>query len=258
LIVGGFMTAPPNYWPLRRRLLARGAASVDIAPLWPPDWAIAGTLGFGPLLRRTGRAIQRTWLRGGRRPIIVIGHSGGGIAARLAMSPVPFNRRVTAVAKAVGCLVTLGTPHRLHELENRYQHAGHTAAAFLERETPGAWFAPQTAYLTVGSRLVDRGYPGPLGRAFEEVFSVIVGHDTAVAGDGIVPSGVVHLDGAEQITYDDVCHGFLGSRWYGAAGIVDRWWPRAIELWQDALAARESGATAGSPEPVLTPSGGSR
>lgn len=248
LIVGGFMTSPPNYWPLRRRLLRRGAAHVDIAPLWPPDWAIAGTLGFGPILRRTGRAIQRTWRAGGRRPIIVIGHSGGGIAARLAMSPVPFSGRLAAVGEMVGGLVTLGTPHRLFELENRYQHAGHIAAAFLERETPGAYFAPRTSYLTVGSRLRDAGGAGPVGRAFEEVFSVIVGHDTAFAGDGIVPAAAVHLEGAEQLTFDDASHGFLGNRWYGAESIVDRWWPRAVALWREALTARreQTGAPAGT------------
>jgi hypothetical protein len=246
LIVGGFMTAPPNYLPLRRRLLARGAARVDVAPLWPPDWMIAGTLGFGPLLRRTGRAIVNTWRLGGRAPIIVIGHSGGGIAARLAMSPVPFHGRVAAVAGAVGCLVTLGTPHRLFALGNRYHHAGHVAAAFLEQETPGAFFAPRTAYLTVGSNFVDAGYGGPVGRALEEVFSVVVGHDTAIAGDGIVPAAAVHLDGAEQLTFDDVRHGFLGRSWYGAAGVVDRWWPRAVELWQQALAERERAAAGSS------------
>src|SRR5918996_1536316 len=113
LIVGGFMTAPPNYWPMRRRLLRRGAARVDICPLWPPDWALAGLLGMGLLMRRAGRAVARTWKAGGRRPIILVGHSGGGIAARLAMSPVPFHGRRAAVAEAVGCLVTLGTPHML-------------------------------------------------------------------------------------------------------------------------------------------------
>lgn len=238
LIVGGFMTAPPNYWPMRRRLLERGAARVDIAPLWPPDWLIAATLGFGPILRRTGRAIQGTWLRGGRRPLIVIGHSGGGIAARLAMSPVPFNGRVAAVAPAVGCLITLGTPHRLTDLDNRYQHAGHYATAFLERETPGAFFAPRTAYLSVASNLLERAYGGPGGGTVEEVFSIIVGTETARGGDGIVPARAALLDGSHELVFDDVQHGFIGERWYGAEGIVDRWWPRAVELWREALDAR--------------------
>ena len=57
LIIGGFLTMPLNYWPLRRRLIARGAAAVDIAPLWPVDWALAGVLGHGLVCRRTRLAI---------------------------------------------------------------------------------------------------------------------------------------------------------------------------------------------------------
>jgi hypothetical protein len=239
LIVGGFMTIPPNYWPLRRRLLKRGAGRVDIAQLWPPDWTIAGVLGFGPLMRRTGKAIAATYRAGGRRPIIVIGHSGGGIAARLAMSSEPFHGRHAAVAEAVGCLVTLGTPHGLAQLPNRYRHAGHEAAAFLDRTTPGAYFAPRTSYLTVGSSYREAAYPGLAGRLAGEVFSMVVGSDTAdPAGDGIVPSAASHLPGAEQLTYDDVRHGHLGSDWYGAEKMVDRWWTPAVQLWRAALEAR--------------------
>lgn len=242
LIVGGFMTVPPNYWPLRRRLLERGAQRVDIAPLWPPDWAIAGMLGFGPLMRRTGKAIARTYIEAGRRPIIVIGHSGGGIAARLAMSPEKFNGRLAGVAEAVGCLVTLGTPHDLAQLDNRYRHAGHDAAAFLDRVTPGAHFAPRTSYLTVGSSHPGAKFPGLAGRLAGEVFSMIVGADSAVpSGDGIVPTSAVHLPGAEQLTYDDARHGHIGRSWYGAAEIVDRWWPVAQRLWREALDVRREG-----------------
>jgi hypothetical protein len=259
LIVGGFMTAPPNYWPLRRRLLARGAARVDIAPLWPPDWAIAGMLGFGPVMRRTGRAIAGTYRAGGHQPIIIVAHSGGGIASRLAMSPTPFSGRLAAVAEAVGCLVTLGTPHALNGLDNRYQHAGHQAAAFLERETPGAFFAPRTAYLTVGAAYLGSRYSGLAGRAFDGLFSLIVGREMVTApGDGIVPADAVHLPGAEQLTYEDVRHGFIGRTWYGAEGIIDRWWPRALELWRGALAARAADLPADAEpvpgsEPALTP-----
>jgi hypothetical protein len=239
------MTAPPNYWPLRDRLMHRGVARVDIASLWPPDWAIAGMLGFGPLLRRTGRLIQRTYLAGGRRPIIVVAHSGGGMAARLAMSDVAFHGRLASVAEAVGCLVTLGTPHGLSSLGNRYRHAGHEASEFLAREQPGAYFAPRVGYLTVGSSSPHAAFGGVVGRLADEVFSMIVGNDTAqAAGDGIVPASAVHLDGAEQITFDDVRHGMIGSPWYGDEAIIDRWWPTALRLWHDALDARHAGTGA--------------
>jgi hypothetical protein len=241
IIVGGFMTMPPNYWPMRRRLLRRGARRVDIAPLWPPDWAIAGGLGFGPLMRRTGKAIAASYRAAGMRPVIVIAHSAGGIAGRLAMSPQPYNGRLAAVAEAVGCLVTLGTPHGLAQLPNRYRHAGHEAADFLDRTTPGAWFAPRTSYLTVGSSYRGAAFPGLAGRLVGEVFGMIVGSDASdPAGDGIVPSAAVHLPGAEQLTFEDARHGQIGSGWYGADEMIDRWWPTAIRLWEQALAAREA------------------
>jgi hypothetical protein len=238
LIVGGFATAPPNYWPMRRRLLRRDVERVDIAPLWPPDWAVAGILGFGPVLRRTGRAITRTYHAGGRRPIIVIAHSGGGIAARLAMSHEPFHGRLAGVADAVGCLVTLGTPHGLARLANRYHHAGHEAVAFLDSSTPGAYFAPRTAYLTVGSSFPSAALTGAVGRLSNEVFSMVVGPETNATGDGIVPVAAAHLAGATQHTYDDVRHGMIGSPWYGDDRVIDRWWPVALRLWREALEAR--------------------
>lgn len=238
LIVGGYATAPPNYWPMARRLRRRGAERVDIAPLWPPDWAIAAILGFGPLMRRTGRAIARTYIAGGRRPIVVVGHSGGGLAARLAMANVPFHGRRAGVAEAVGCLVTLGTPHALARLPNRYRHAGHEAAAFLDKFSPGAFFAPRTAYLTVGSSYPTAAYPGLAGRLSTEFFSFAVGQDKEALGDGIVPSAGVHLEGAEQLTFDDVRHGHVGGPWYGDEPIIDRWWPAAERLWREAVAAR--------------------
>jgi hypothetical protein len=250
LIVGGFATVPPNYWPLRRRLLERGAARVDIAPLWTPDWVLGGLLGFSSVMLRTGRAIGKTWRAGGRTPIIVVGHSAGGIAARLALADKPFNGRMAGVAEAVGCLVTLGTPHGLAGLTNRYRHAGHAATAFLEEATPGAYFAPRTTYLSVGGRTPGAEFPGLLGDLANEAFGVAVGKETQALGDGIVPFSAVHLEGATQLTYEDVRHGMIGAPWYGDDVMLDRWWPVALDLWHAALQAR-SGALAEAGLPAM-------
>jgi hypothetical protein len=238
LIIGGFMTLPINYWPMRRRLLARGAGAVTIAGVWPVDWGLASFLGMGIVMRRTRLAILRAYQAADRQPIIVIAHSGGGIAARLAMSATPYHGQRGAVAEAVGCLVTLGTPHGLAHLANSYHHAGHEAVEFLDHESPGAFFAPRTAYLSVGSDYERAAFTGPLGRLAEEVFSVVVGDDAVRAGDGIVPFAAVHLEGAEQLSFNDARHGHIGGNWYGADRIVDRWWPEAVRLWHGALDAR--------------------
>ncbi len=220
---------------------------MDVCGLWPPDWMLASVLGFGLVMRRTARAIAATYRAGGRQPIIVVGHSAGGILSRLAMSPVSFNGRVAGVAEAVGCLVTLGTPHGLGALGNRYRHAGHEAVAFLERETPGAYFAPRTSYLTVGSSFPAGRLGGPVGRVIDDVFGIMVGDQVEPVGDGIVPVTVVHLAGAEQLTFDDVRHGVIGASWYGDERIIDRWWPTAVELWERALQARATGEQALAP-----------
>jgi hypothetical protein len=238
LIVGGFLTLPANYWPMRRRLLRRGAASVAIASIWPVDWALASVLGVGLVMRRTRAAIWRAYHAASDEPLIVIGHSGGGIAARLAMSATSFHGERGGAADAVGCLVTLGTPHGLARLPHRYHHAGHDAAEFLDRASPGAYFAPRTAYLSVGADFSMAPFPGIVGFAARQLFDVVVGTGATTAGDGIVPARAVHLEGAEQLTFTDARHGMIGGSWYGDEPIIDRWWPRAVELWRGAMSAR--------------------
>ncbi|HYI23399.1 MAG TPA: hypothetical protein VEX62_12295, partial [Candidatus Limnocylindrales bacterium] len=146
------------------------------------------------------------------------------------------------VAEAVGCLVTLGTPHGLARLTNRYRHAGHEASAFLDSESPGAFFAPRTRYLSVGSGLEGGSFTGAAGRMADLFFSIAVGEETGTVGDGIVPSAAAHLEGAEQLTLEGVRHGMIGSPWYGDERIIEQWWPTALRLWHEAIQARSAHA----------------
>jgi hypothetical protein len=118
---------------------------------------------------------------------------------------------------------------------------------FLDRYVPGAAFAPSTGYLSVGSRFVTPTIPGPTaprwrrlaGRVFEELGTAMLGAwERGTPGDGIVPYPAVHLDGARQLTFDDVLHGHIGGPWYADDEIVERWWPVAVDVWRTAIAAR--------------------
>lgn len=241
VLIGGYLTEPLNYRRVRRRLLERGAASLTIAPVHAPDWLAAPLVGFGPLLMRVGRAIRHAHEAAEGRPLIVVGHSGGGILARLAMSPESCDGHRAAVADAVGCLVTLGTPHGLAHSSPRWRHRGVAVARFLEQTSPGAWFAPRTAYLTVGSvrvRASEAAREGVLSRLLGWPFRAVVGPLSEAGSDGIVSIELAHLPGARQLTFTDVRHGHIGAPWYGDAEIIDRWWPVAVELWRGALAAR--------------------
>ena len=56
-------------------------------------------------------------------------------------------------------------------------------------------------------------------------------------GDGVIPGGCAHLEGAEQITLEGVLHSINEAgttlpteRWYGSEAVVDRWLTRTLEL----------------------------
>lgn len=245
LIVGGLLSPPIAYRRMRRRLLDRGAARVDIAPVSAVDWARAGLHGFSALQRTVARAIAATHATGGGRPILVVGHSGGGLLARLAMCEAPYRGHIGGAAGMVGCLVTLGSPHDLHLAPLQRSHEGTRLAAFLAAHAAAVPHAHATAYVTVASDAVaprPTGAPparrGPVARLQRAFFLRITGPTLAPGGDGIVSLALAHLPGARQLTLHDVTHGVIGSPWYGDAAVIDRWWPVALAAWREALAQR--------------------
>lgn len=248
LVLGGFITSAPWYRPFAAALRARGAAGVIVAPIWIPDWILASVRGLGPLTTRAGRALLRASAASAASPasrgapVLVIGHSAGGMLARLLTSAVPFEGRRLNGSSRIGAIVTLGTPHVTGggRWGGRIARA---AARFADLNVPGACFAPTTGYVSVASqataareqaqngteRFVRRLYDGVLPQP---------GLDPAT-GDGLVPTAAALLDGARQLVLDDAVHG-PGTRvpWYGAEAQLDRWWPLALEAWRAALAAR--------------------
>ena len=81
VIMGGYLTEPLFYRHMRARLLERGAARVTVAPLHWPDWLALTLVGFGPVMLRGARAIREA-RRVSPTPLIVIGHSAGGLVSR--------------------------------------------------------------------------------------------------------------------------------------------------------------------------------
>ena len=239
VLIGGFLTEAAHYQPMRSRLLEQGAEAVTIAPIHLPDWAAMGFAGMGPLLLRGARTIREA-RRASAAPLMVVGHSMGGIIARLAMAPAPLDGRWAGVADDVGCLVTLGTPHHFSP-SVPWRHAGQRAAEHLERVSPGAFFAPSTGYLTVASTLVSPARRAPACSAaqlLERVLRAFVGETPGINSDGLVGSDRCRLDGARCLEFGDIVHGPFYGPWYGDATVIARWWPAAVEAWRAALSAR--------------------
>jgi hypothetical protein len=246
LIVGGMLSSPAFYWRMRDRLLARGASRVDIAPVHVPDWLLLIRLGYGRLGRRVGRAIVRSYRESGRRPVLVIGHSAGGVLARLAMSPFPFQGYRAAVAEGVGALVTLGSPlHNAPDCDPRMRVA-QEVTSLLDETTPGAFFAPRTAYVTVAgsfARGAPRDDPDRHRRRAGGAYARVLGEAGREAdGDGLIPAPAAHLDGATQLTLPGIVHGqAMRAPWYGDDPALDVWWPVALDAYRAAMEARASG-----------------
>jgi hypothetical protein len=246
LLIGGFLTSPPNYDRMRERLLHRGAAHVLVAGIWTPDWLLIPWRGHGPIATRSARALiaasemAAASSRSKGAPLLVVGHSAGGVTARILTSPVPFAGRRLNSSGRIGAIVTLGSPHRMAAA--RANSA--LEEQFVEKHVPGAFFAPRVGYVTVASRAEPgRRLGTPRERWLWRFYAGAIGPGAPdeIDGDGIVPLGSALLEGARQIVLDDIDHGQgAGRPWYGSDEGLDGWWDAALETWRGALEVRRS------------------
>lgn len=254
LLLGGFLTAPPMYSRLVRRLKERGAAEVVVADVWPPDWLLASLRGTGPIATRSARAL----LAAGRlaraasegAPLLVVGHSAGGIMARLLTVPEPFAGRRFGAASRIAAIVTLGTPHEVSSGEGIGRRIHEVASSIADGLVPGSFFAPAIGYVSVASRAVRADLAGTgRERVAHLLYRSVIGRSAVrgTEGDGLVPVAATVLAGGRQIVLDTALHGpGAGGPWYGTDAEVDVWWPVALQAWREALRCRARSAGAGS------------
>jgi hypothetical protein len=247
LIIGGFMSSPPMYRGLRSLLLERDVPEVVVAPVWMPDWVLAAARGQGPIAARAGRALLEASAAADASeasagaPVLVVGHSAGGVIARILTSPDPFAGRRMNGSGRVGAIVTLGSPH-MNDAEGRAAQRMGETSRWANEHVPGAYFAPRTGYLCVASDAIVGDAGGDRkARRVDGFYRGVVSAppDEPIPGDGVVPLAAALLPGVEPIVLHDAEHANVIARhWYGDADHVDAWWSRAVEIWRDALRAR--------------------
>ena len=245
LVLGGFLTSPPVYGRMVQRLRARGVAGVVVADVWTPDWLLAGIRGTGPLTTRSAKAVLDAGRLAGQvsggAPLLVVGHSAGGVTARLLTALEPFPGRRFGGAARFGAIVSLGTPHSLEGGEGIGRRMDDVAASIAHRDVPGAFFDPMIRYVSVASRAV-RGDSGGDGKArvASLLYRSVIG-SAAVAGtegDGLIPVEATALAGSRRLILDQALHSPGGGPWYGSDDQIDLWWPAALEAWREALRHR--------------------
>jgi hypothetical protein len=255
LILGGFLTAPPMYRRMVQRLEDRAAAGVVVADVWTPDWLLAGWRGIGPICTRSAKALRDAVRLSAEvssgAPLLVVGHSAGGITGRLLTAPEPIPGRRFGAARWIGAIVTLGTPHRLSSAEGIGTRVNEVGSSIAEAAVPGAFFAPQVGYVSVTSRAI-RGDPEGTGRerVAHLLYRSVIGRAAVpgTEGDGLVPVVATALEGSREVVLDGAIHGpGSGGPWYGSDDALDVWWPIALEAWRSALEhkARAVGAVDG-------------
>jgi pimeloyl-ACP methyl ester carboxylesterase len=223
VIIGGYNSLWPTYVGMARHLEDLAGLPTIGVPLLPWHWWRAQRRqAAGDILDKLQQTVVWARRKFEAERFILVGHSAGGLIARLYLCDQPVWGRAYAGAGHVDALITLGSPH--------CGDRGIETKWFLSDEAnllaAGSPHAPQVRYRTVAGRALQGRQNGrsPERRAWRN-YSYFSGHGD-VWGDGTVPVESASLDGAEAVVLEGVVHSLkLGRNWYGDQGIIRRWWP---------------------------------
>jgi pimeloyl-ACP methyl ester carboxylesterase len=222
VILGGFLSPASIYTEISRTLAELSGQKTWVVNTHIYDW-IASFIrpGWAHILNLLDSTVHRAVAESDNHKIVLIGHSQGGILARLYLSPEPFMGRSYAGLDHVQHLITLGSPH----LNQGGVQRGGVMARWVQQRVPDTAFSPQVRYTCVAGRSVRGDLNGSSKeRTAFKVYRQICG-DGSAWGDFIVPEPAALLPGSEQISLDSVSHfSIFGEPWYGSEAALRLWW----------------------------------
>jgi pimeloyl-ACP methyl ester carboxylesterase len=228
VIIGGYGSLWPLYLNMARHLEDLSGLQAVGVPLMPWHWWQANHLqDASEILRQLGQTVAWARRRFQAERFILVGHSAGGLIARLYLHDQPVWGETYAGVEHVTALISLGSPH----CSQRGADAGWFLADEANRLVPGAFYGKQVHYRTVAGRFVQgRRLGHRTERHAYRRYHFFAGQGD-LWGDGTVPLGCMTLDGAETVTLDGVGHSLRTSRdWYGGSvDIIRRWWPQRMQ-----------------------------
>ncbi len=221
IIVGGRTAWPISYRRLARILADLSGVQVHVVPITPLDWTLGHVRGYGQVAFEVASTVDRALLESDSDKAVLVGHSAGGILARVYMGgDPPYGGRRYSGHRRVSHLITLGTPHNVSK-RGRLAPINEANELF-----PGALHA-NVRYLCIAGAAVHGSYSRRARKSYERFVD-----DGRVAGDGKVPVQSALLPGAESLVLDGVydrSYGGLEGRWYGSdRETVERWWPEEL------------------------------
>lgn len=224
VILGGFLITQEAYQPMRQTLAElsdQPPERVELVPVGKLEWLLTVfPFAWAQILDRVAEAVARQASASPTGRVTLVGHSSGGIMARLFLDDRPFEGRRWKGRALVDTLVMLGSPHTALKATPLRQK--------VARELPGCAFAPEVRYVSVAGAVVLEAARGEASDTARRMAPSAYRNSTGEAndrGDGLVPLRSALLEGAEAVVLEGVAHGgAFGPRWYGSPEVVARWW----------------------------------
>lgn len=223
VILPGFFAGAIEYRALEQALQKLGFPTA-IVPLRPRDWfPTVGGRSMIPILRQLDQTVKQLRQDYSVSQVNLIGHSAGGWIARIYLGEQPYtiHNDVSETAGLwhaypyVATLVTLGTPHVSQERWTKRN------LDFVKVNYPGAFY-PDVKYVCVAGKAVyGARRPGQWLAYNSYKLTCGVGN---CWGDGITPIEAAHLDGATNLTLENVLHSPRREGiWYGSPDAMQSW-----------------------------------
>lgn len=227
IIIGGYNSLWPAYLRMARDLEDITGLQAIGVPLMPWHWlATRRQQEATNILQKLEETVDWARRRFRADRFVLVGHSAGGIAARLYLCEQPVWGKRYAGVEHVTDVIGLGTPH----CDDKGTDTGWFLSDEANRLVPGSPYAGRVHYRAVAGRSIQGRQQGNYRerRAFR-TYQYFAGQGTAW-GDGIVPVECAALHGAEELILEGVAHSRkLGRAWYGGSkDIIRRWWPQGV------------------------------
>jgi triacylglycerol esterase/lipase EstA (alpha/beta hydrolase family) len=223
VILPGYLAGAIDYRGLQQILIEAGYPTI-IVPLLKRDWLpTLGGRSVLPILERLHQTVEQVMQDHNSSQINLIGHSAGGWISRIYLGEYPYdvhgvlaNRTYAWKAHSVvSNLLTLGTPHTSFERWTRIN------LDFVNLTYPGAFYSDVNYVCVAGKAIYGERRPGSWLAYSSYQLTCGKGNEW---GDGICPIESAHLDGAENLTLDQVKHSpRSGGVWYGSPNVVPQW-----------------------------------
>jgi pimeloyl-ACP methyl ester carboxylesterase len=222
IILGGFLSFAAVYNGLSQALSEFAGKKVWVVNTRAFDWLpCVSKVGWFLVLNKLDITVRRVFTNPRISKVTLIGHSQGGVLARLYLRPEPFMGKHFNGLEHIDHLITLGSPH----LNQGGLQRGGYMSRWIERHVPGSAFSSRVRYTSVAGKFI-RG--NSMGSRFERfaygVYKEICA-EGEVWGDGMIPVSSALLPGSQQIIIDGVSHySLLGEPWYGSEEVLPVWW----------------------------------